>query len=43
MHAEALAEMGTAVSLTGRGSLELVNLDYVYAVTGSSEKVAGVG
>jgi hypothetical protein len=42
MHAEALAEMETAVSLTGRGSLELVNLAYVYAVTGRREQALRV-
>jgi tetratricopeptide (TPR) repeat protein len=38
MHAEALAEMETAVRLAGRGSLELVNLAYVHAVTGRREQ-----
>jgi eukaryotic-like serine/threonine-protein kinase len=38
MHAEALAEMETAASLTGRGSTELGNLAYGYAVTGRREQ-----
>jgi tetratricopeptide (TPR) repeat protein len=38
MHAEALAEMETAASLAGRGSTELANLAYVYAVVGRRQQ-----
>jgi hypothetical protein len=38
MHAEAIAEMESAAGLTGRGSVELGNLAYVYAATGRREQ-----
>jgi TolB-like protein len=42
MHAEALAELETAASLTERGSVELAILAYAYTVADQREKALGI-